>query len=1077
MTFDGFISYSHAADGRLAPAVQRGLHRLAKPWHRRRALWIFRDQTGLAVTPGLWSSIQTALDGSQHFVLLASPEAAASTWVNREIEHWVATKSPDRILPVVTDGEWRWDPALRDFAADSTAVPAALRGVFAEEPLFLDLRWARDDLHLSLQHARFRDAIAQLAAPMHGVSKDELEGEDVRQHRRARRLWSVVAGALMLLTFVAVLTSALAVRNADRANVAATEARRQAQLVVEQRGSVERSAEEARKQEGLARQHEGRAQKAAAEVQRQEALAREQKTLAARASTEAGREQATARYQRALADKAAAYARGQEALAQRERAAAKRSAEEARRQEERAQEQEERANTAADKARRQEQFAKEQEKRAREAVDEADRQQRTAISQRLITEARATIEDDPGTALRLGLAAERIKPGADTHGALTGLVTSTHFAGQLKGAVDVAYGPKGLVALTTVDGAVSLWDVTDPARPKPLGKPDEAAHKVSLSPDGQTLGLVTGGTAVLWDVRDPAAPHRIGALPGTNVSHVVFSPDGRTVALGGETTSLWDMTGGVPASPLAVLPDLNSTNGLVFGPDGRTLVIPFGGEIWDVSDPAAPAKAATLPDEYEEGVVGRERPVLAALNRNGAIDIWDMSTPAVPSRRNPVIGYPVGTIGRMALDPTGTILAVADRDRNLTLWSVGGPASPFRVHTTPIRKDLSSLEFGPDGRTLVGAAPGVTTVWSTPAAGAPAPVADLTAHPDTVLTMAYRAKGRELITLDKGGMAIIWDTTPAKRGAERARLHLPVGELRQAAVTADGRVLAVVDTTGRVTLFDVTRPRRVVKLGGFTGKGDGLGSMRFSPDGNTLAVSGWETLWLWDISDPRKPTVVGTLTDMDLNWAAVTFSPNGRIVAFPSRATVRLVDVTERSDPTPLAELRSGADRVQAVAFSPDGRTLAAGVETWVGARGRGAVILWGLGDPAGPQRLATPPSPVGFANALAFAPDGRTLGAGVKSAAVMLWDVTNRAAPAPVPAVETTSGSVSTLLFSPDGRTLATHGDEDLGDGAVALWDYSELNAVRADPAAFACTITGRGLNAEEWTHYVPELPYRRSC
>src|SRR5689334_19733709 len=112
MTFDGFISYSHAADGRLAPAVQRGLHELAKPWHRRRALWIFRDQTGLSVTPGLWSSIQRALDGSEWFVLLASPEAAQSAWVNREIEHWIATKPADRILPVVTDGKWEWDAAL-----------------------------------------------------------------------------------------------------------------------------------------------------------------------------------------------------------------------------------------------------------------------------------------------------------------------------------------------------------------------------------------------------------------------------------------------------------------------------------------------------------------------------------------------------------------------------------------------------------------------------------------------------------------------------------------------------------------------------------------------------------------------------------------------------------------------------------------------------------------------------------------------------------------------------------------------------------------------------------------------------
>src|SRR3954453_5685520 len=202
MGFNGFISYSHAADGRLAPAIQRGLHRLAKPWHRRRALWIFRDQTGLSVTPALWSSIQDALDGSEYFVLLASPDAARSPWVNREIDHWVATKPADRILPVVTDGHWQWDPVRRDFTEDSTSVPAALRDVFAEEPLFLDLRWARDDRHLSLRHSRFRDAIAQLAAPMHGMSKDDLEGEDVRLHRRAMRWrWAVATlAALALMT-------------------------------------------------------------------------------------------------------------------------------------------------------------------------------------------------------------------------------------------------------------------------------------------------------------------------------------------------------------------------------------------------------------------------------------------------------------------------------------------------------------------------------------------------------------------------------------------------------------------------------------------------------------------------------------------------------------------------------------------------------------------------------------------------------------------------------------------------------------------------------------------------------------
>jgi hypothetical protein len=245
MTFNGFISYSHAADGRLAPAVQRGLHRLAKPWHSRRALWIFRDQTGLAVTPALWSSIRWALDASDFFVLLASPEAARSAWVNREIEHWVATRSADRILPVVTDGEWAWDPVGRDFTADSSAVPPALRGVFTEEPLFLDLRWARSDEQLSLRHSRFRDAIARLAAPMHGVSKDDLEGEDVRHHRLARRLLSGGIAALVVLALVATSTGVLAVRNAARANVSAAGERHQREQAIRQRHSAEQSAVQA----------------------------------------------------------------------------------------------------------------------------------------------------------------------------------------------------------------------------------------------------------------------------------------------------------------------------------------------------------------------------------------------------------------------------------------------------------------------------------------------------------------------------------------------------------------------------------------------------------------------------------------------------------------------------------------------------------------------------------------------------------------------------------------------------------------------------------------------------------------
>src|SRR3712207_2492211 len=91
-TSDGyaaFISYSHAADGKLAPALQRGLHGFARPWFRLRALRVFRDEASLSANPALWSSIEQALGSAGVFILLASPEAAHSSWVGREVAYWV----------------------------------------------------------------------------------------------------------------------------------------------------------------------------------------------------------------------------------------------------------------------------------------------------------------------------------------------------------------------------------------------------------------------------------------------------------------------------------------------------------------------------------------------------------------------------------------------------------------------------------------------------------------------------------------------------------------------------------------------------------------------------------------------------------------------------------------------------------------------------------------------------------------------------------------------------------------------------------------------------------------------------
>ncbi|GAA2314322.1 hypothetical protein GCM10010149_77170 [Nonomuraea roseoviolacea subsp. roseoviolacea] len=86
--YDAFISYSHTADARLAPLLEAGLRAKGKPWYRRRALRVFRDQASLPAAPELWPSIERALAASRHLVLPASPEAAASRWVRRELRWW-----------------------------------------------------------------------------------------------------------------------------------------------------------------------------------------------------------------------------------------------------------------------------------------------------------------------------------------------------------------------------------------------------------------------------------------------------------------------------------------------------------------------------------------------------------------------------------------------------------------------------------------------------------------------------------------------------------------------------------------------------------------------------------------------------------------------------------------------------------------------------------------------------------------------------------------------------------------------------------------------------------------------------
>jgi hypothetical protein len=115
VTYDAFISYSHAKDKPIATALQSVVQKLGKAWYRRRALRVFRDDTSLSATPHLWPSIEQALGQSRFLILLASPEAAASRWVGQETAYWLDHNSTDTVLIALTEGELDWDRATGDF--------------------------------------------------------------------------------------------------------------------------------------------------------------------------------------------------------------------------------------------------------------------------------------------------------------------------------------------------------------------------------------------------------------------------------------------------------------------------------------------------------------------------------------------------------------------------------------------------------------------------------------------------------------------------------------------------------------------------------------------------------------------------------------------------------------------------------------------------------------------------------------------------------------------------------------------------------------------------------------------------
>jgi WD40 repeat protein len=209
--FGAFISYSGQEDRALITKLQNGIEKLAKRWYRPPITKVFVDKTSIAAGTRLWSRIEYGLTRSRWLILMASPEAAQSWWVDREVEWWLTHRSLDNVIIVHTAGDLSWDRDAADFSATSTAIPPCLRGKFDDEPVWTTV--LRSDRSPNVEGAVLSIASAVRQTPIH-----ELSSQAYREHRRTLRWAGSAIGTLSLLLVAALVLSIVAVvqkRHAD----------------------------------------------------------------------------------------------------------------------------------------------------------------------------------------------------------------------------------------------------------------------------------------------------------------------------------------------------------------------------------------------------------------------------------------------------------------------------------------------------------------------------------------------------------------------------------------------------------------------------------------------------------------------------------------------------------------------------------------------------------------------------------------------------------------------------------------------------------------------------------------------
>lgn len=152
---------------------------------------IFRDDDEMAAAADIGASIRSAIEASASLIVICSPHAAQSKWVNREIEHFRKTGRGDHVFAVIIDG------ATNSGDPETECFPAAFRTAAAKSTTLEDLPTA--PLALDPRKESFSHLRARLAAGLLDVPFDDLWRRDQRRSKTQKMRAFLFAGAAIAM--------------------------------------------------------------------------------------------------------------------------------------------------------------------------------------------------------------------------------------------------------------------------------------------------------------------------------------------------------------------------------------------------------------------------------------------------------------------------------------------------------------------------------------------------------------------------------------------------------------------------------------------------------------------------------------------------------------------------------------------------------------------------------------------------------------------------------------------------------------------------------------------------------------